>query len=125
MVTVVLAWGCGSPPSASKRSRAPRHTGGGASSSSWSDHKIAEETREVTLNRRGAWSLTSKKVEEVSSLVEKNARNQGLSPDLIYGIIWVESRFNPRAVSPVGAKGLMQLMPRTAVYLADCIVYAV
>jgi len=46
--------------------------------------------------------------------IEIVARRHGLSPDLIKAVAMVESGFDPRAVSPKGAKGLMQLMPATA-----------
>lgn len=47
-------------------------------------------------------------------LVEKFARARGLSPALVYAIIRGESAFVTEARSPVGALGLMQVMPTTA-----------
>ncbi len=82
---------------------------------------IYEKKSEETVNRRGSWSLSSDKVSNVADIVAENAIRYNISEDLIFGIIWVESRFDPRAVSPVGARGLMQLMPQTAKYLAECI----
>ncbi len=46
--------------------------------------------------------------------VRKYASAQKLDPAYVYGIIRRESAFDERARSPVGARGLMQLMPATA-----------
>ena len=54
----------------------------------------------------------------VQDIVERAAAEHELDPTLINAMIWVESRFEPRAKSPAGARGLMQLMPATAAYLA-------
>ena len=50
-------------------------------------------------------------------LVLKAAVQYEVEPEIIKAIILAESGFNPKAVSKVGAKGLMQLMPRTARHL--------
>lgn len=45
----------------------------------------------------------------------------GIEPEAIYSLIFVESRFNPRATSSVGAMGLTQIMPTTFNYLHSSI----
>ena len=51
---------------------------------------------------------------DYTDLVRREAIAAGLSPDLALRVVQRESRQNPRAVSPKGAQGLMQLMPTTA-----------
>ena len=46
------------------------------------------------------------------------AREHGLDPALVAAVVREESRFRPGAVSPMGAVGLMQLMPSTAQWVA-------
>jgi soluble lytic murein transglycosylase-like protein len=47
-------------------------------------------------------------------LIEEHARLNSIRSDLVRAVVQVESGFNPYAVSPKGALGLMQLMPATA-----------
>ncbi|CAA9889784.1 Soluble lytic murein transglycosylase [Candidatus Methylobacter favarea] len=50
--------------------------------------------------------------------VQNNAYRQDLEPAIIFGLIRQESMLDENAQSPVGAKGLMQLMPKTGKQIA-------
>lgn len=50
----------------------------------------------------------------VPELVAQIAARHSLPPELVDSVIQVESNYNPYAVSPKGAQGLMQLIPATA-----------
>lgn len=50
-------------------------------------------------------------------LISRYAEDAGLDPRLVKSVIAAESEFTARAVSPAGALGLMQVMPRTAGWL--------
>lgn len=50
----------------------------------------------------------------IANLVHKLAPDYQVDPKLVLAVISVESAFNPRAVSPKNAQGLMQLIPETA-----------
>lgn len=56
-------------------------------------------------------------VTKYDHLITKAADKYNLNSALIKAIIKAESNFNHKAVSPVGAQGLMQLMPKTASFL--------
>ena len=50
----------------------------------------------------------------VARLIAEAAARHGIDPGLAKAVAWQESRFQQSAVSPKGARGVMQLMPATA-----------
>lgn len=51
---------------------------------------------------------------KVDTIVDEVSSLYSIDPLLVHAIIHVESRYNPFAISPKGAEGLMQLLPGTA-----------
>jgi soluble lytic murein transglycosylase len=62
--------------------------------------------------------LTEAEIEHVALVTVREARRQDLDPKLVMAVIHIESRGNAFARSPVGALGLMQVMPATGEELA-------
>lgn len=57
------------------------------------------------------------KTVDLDEVVREASMRRQLDPDFVTSVIKAESNFHPRAVSPKGAQGLMQLMPGTAALL--------
>ncbi len=68
----------------------------------------------ATAQARARPRSTSDKAERQSDVIARAASRHGLDRDYLTAIMHVESAFDPDAVSPVGATGLMQIMPATA-----------
>jgi soluble lytic murein transglycosylase-like protein len=73
------------------------------------DDEVAEEVAALPAGERTP--------EELTRLAQEIARRHGADPNLVLAVIAVESGFQPDAVSPKGALGMMQLMPATAAEL--------
>lgn len=73
-------------------------------------HADSRPQANKSLNRV---SLTHAR-QQFKPIIHEAARQTGIEPSLLEAVIAAESSFNPRARSPKGALGLMQLMPATA-----------
>jgi soluble lytic murein transglycosylase len=71
----------------------------------------------VDRNNLATWGFSYPIVFRES--ITRCAADYGIPESLAYSIIRAESRFSPTALSPVGAVGLMQIMPSTAKKLAS------
>jgi hypothetical protein len=85
----------------------------------WSDRPIDQPTAVYAVPGTQQQFSTRPVVDpatasEFDALVAEHSARHALRPELVRAVIQVESGFNPRARSPKGAMGLMQLMPATA-----------
>jgi hypothetical protein len=76
----------------------------------------AEEIKEHRIERDQPYLLQfdQDRFNRFDDIIMKHSKKSGVDFNLIKSIILVESNFNPTAVSPKGAQGLMQLIPDTA-----------
>ncbi len=80
------------------------------------DPAIALVRRQLERYRTG---LVHDELDGLARTIVAEARRHDLSVDLVLAVMHVESRFDTFAVSPVGALGLMQVLPATGRELAE------
>ncbi|WP_245579440.1 lytic transglycosylase domain-containing protein [Halonatronum saccharophilum] len=56
-------------------------------------------------------------------IIVEEAKKNDLDPYLIISVIYVESKFRTKATSPKGARGLMQVMPKTGKWISTVFGY--
>ena len=79
---------------------------------------IAQEARAETAQAESTAATRETEAEmTIDEHIKEVADRHGVRADLVAAVIEAESEFNPRAVSRRGARGLMQLMPKTAATL--------
>jgi soluble lytic murein transglycosylase-like protein len=121
LAAVLLALSCDpQAPAATRGARAPLapaapHTPGRAQQSAPQTARGARVRARLVERCQGLteWELTSL----ATALVRESAAH-GLAPELVLAVVEVESNCDPHAVSPVGALGLMQILPSTGAELA-------
>jgi soluble lytic murein transglycosylase-like protein len=74
----------------------------------------APDEAAFALARSGAASRPRLAASAIRGLIDDLARRHGVDVHLAHAVVRAESNYNPFAVSPKGAMGLMQLMPATA-----------
>jgi hypothetical protein len=79
----------------------------------WAEAEEAEVRLHTIAGAVTRWDID----EDLAEKIYDYATKHELEPDMAYGLVFTESSFRERAVSHVGARGLTQLMPRTARWL--------
>jgi soluble lytic murein transglycosylase len=82
------------------------------------EHQVWDRCINTSERTRSQWDWSSRYPTPLRELIDKSAKDQGLEPAYVFGLIRQESRFISDAKSVVGAAGFMQVMPKTAQWTA-------
>lgn len=82
-----------------------------------SNLRIVNEQQVVSdiIHEKLGDKLTTDQIAKMAFVIIDGCRRNDIDPGLIMGLIEKESTWNPKALSPMGAIGLMQCMPDTAI----------
>jgi soluble lytic murein transglycosylase-like protein len=105
-----LSWRSGPPPGPVDVAAPPP-----PSASSGHDPTVEEIRQRLARYHTG---LADFEIERLARTILSESRARGVSPSLVLAVIQIESGYYNFAVSPVGALGLMQIMPATGEMLA-------
>jgi soluble lytic murein transglycosylase-like protein len=80
-----------------------------------------ELVRIYSIVRSHRPDVAESEIWKLSEVIHEESSKRRLDPLLVLAVIRVESGFRSAAVSPVGARGIMQIMPDTGKFLAEAL----
>ncbi|MGH7795734.1 MAG: lytic transglycosylase domain-containing protein [Candidatus Binatia bacterium] len=99
----------------------PPHSGDGDASATAERPRPKQLVKAYSIVKSRRPEIADTEAWRISEVILEESSKRQLDPLLIMAIIQIESDFQHAAVSPVGARGLMQIMPDTGRYLADAL----
>ncbi|HOY00124.1 MAG TPA: transglycosylase SLT domain-containing protein [Zoogloea sp.] len=74
--------------------------------------KLSPDLQRVKIYIAKRYQVSAVALEPLLASAQQTGRNVGVDPLLLVAVMAIESRFNPFAESPMGAQGLMQIIPK-------------
>ena len=74
--------------------------------------KLSPDLQRVKMYIAKRYQVSAVAVEPLLASAQQTGRSVGVDPLLLVAVMAIESRFNPFAESPMGAQGLMQVIPK-------------